>query len=155
MPIKNTLTLHANGPLELRGEVALAGAPLGGATTLCRCGHSGTKPFCDGSHGRRGFAASGTAAGLETVANPQAHGVVDVRPIQDGPLRIDGAVEVLSDAGERFGHATQLWLCRCGESRRKPFCDGTHKRSGFRADGEVPPQKSQPTETRQERGSDG
>jgi CDGSH-type Zn-finger protein len=138
----NTLTLRENGPLELNGNLALAGVNVGDAAVLCRCGQSATKPFCDGSHLRCGFRAPARAEGLDAAANFLANGVLDVRPIRDGPLRLDGAVELLSDAGERLGYATQLWLCRCGESRRKPFCDGTHKRSGFRADGEAPPRKT-------------
>lgn len=140
-PSDNALTLRENGPLELRGDVALAGERIGDAVVLCRCGQSAGKPYCDGSHVRSGFTASGTAAGLEPVTAPTARGRVNVRPIHDGPLRIEGAVDVLADSGVRLGRASELWLCRCGESGRKPFCDGTHKRSGFRADGEVPPRK--------------
>jgi CDGSH-type Zn-finger protein len=151
----NTLTLRENGPLELGGEVKLAGVPLGREATFCRCGRSADKPFCDGSHAGCGFTAAGMATGLEANADRQAGGAVDVRPIQDGPLRIDGVLELRSDSGEPLGCASQLWLCRCGESRRKPFCDGTHKRTGFRAGGEVRPQKLKPTDSRQVRGSDG
>lgn len=138
----NTLTLREDGPLELTGGLALAGVPIGNAAKLCRCGDSATKPFCDGSHLRCGFRAPGTAEGFDAAADCVAIGVLDLRPIQDGPLRLEGAVEVRSDAGERLGCAKRLWLCRCGDSRRKPFCDGTHKRNGFRAEGEVPPRKT-------------
>jgi CDGSH-type Zn-finger protein len=51
-----------NGPLRLEGDIALVdqdGKPFGLAgrtvVSLCRCGHSGNKPFCDGSHNRVGF----------------------------------------------------------------------------------------------------
>lgn len=139
-PLGNSLTVCENGPLVLHGDLSLAGVPIGATAMLCRCGHSAAKPFCDGSHVRAGFMASGTAAGLE-AADSRAAGRVDVRPIHDGPLRIDGTVEVRSSGGDLLGRASQLWLCRCGESARKPFCDGTHKRNGFRADGELPPRK--------------
>lgn len=56
------VTVRGNGPLRIEGEIALLdqeGKPfgLGGRTalSLCRCGHSANKPFCDGSHGRVGF----------------------------------------------------------------------------------------------------
>lgn len=51
-----------NGPLRVKGDVALKDAEgenynLKGrdAVSLCRCGHSENKPFCDGSHNRQGF----------------------------------------------------------------------------------------------------
>jgi len=54
--------VRANGPLRLEGEFSLVDPEgrsfgLGGRTviSLCRCGHSQNKPFCDGSHGRAGF----------------------------------------------------------------------------------------------------
>lgn len=60
--MSTTIQVRSNGPLRLEGEITLidaAGNPfgLGGRTvvSLCRCGHSENKPFCDGSHGRNGF----------------------------------------------------------------------------------------------------
>ena len=60
-----------NGPLRLEGEIALSdqeGNPfgLGGRKliSLCRCGHSSNKPFCDGSHGKAGFESVVTAREL-------------------------------------------------------------------------------------------
>jgi CDGSH-type Zn-finger protein/uncharacterized Fe-S cluster protein YjdI len=49
-----------NGPLHLRGEVEIRSADgetvyRGSRTTLCRCGHSNNKPFCDGSHAEIGW----------------------------------------------------------------------------------------------------
>jgi CDGSH iron-sulfur domain-containing protein 3 len=56
------ITVRNNGPLLVSGPVTLedaAGQPFGlsGRTSiaLCRCGHSGNKPFCDGSHNGAGF----------------------------------------------------------------------------------------------------
>jgi CDGSH-type Zn-finger protein len=51
----------------------------------------------------------------------------------DGPLRLEGDITVLDDSGKAWGLAgrTVLSLCRCGESANKPFCDGSHNRSGF------------------------
>ena len=56
------ITARNNGPLRVEGEFALHDQEgnafgLGGRTTisLCRCGHSENKPFCDGSHNRAGF----------------------------------------------------------------------------------------------------
>jgi CDGSH-type Zn-finger protein len=56
------ITVNNHGPLRVEGEAVLCdgeGRPfgLGGRTviSLCRCGHSENKPFCDGSHRKAGF----------------------------------------------------------------------------------------------------
>lgn len=52
---------------------------------------------------------------------------------KDGPLKVEGPVTLLdADGGvveTKEGRAVAL--CRCGGSKRKPFCDGTHSRIGF------------------------
>jgi CDGSH-type Zn-finger protein len=60
--MSTTIQVRSNGPLRLEGEFTLTDAAgnafgLGGRTvvSLCRCGHSDNKPFCDGSHGRNAF----------------------------------------------------------------------------------------------------
>ena len=55
--------------------------------------------------------------------------------MRNGPLRVTGEIHVRLDDGteETLPRAT---LCRCGGSARKPFCDNTHLRNGFRAPGE-------------------
>jgi len=56
------ITALNNGPLRMEGEFAIYDAEgkefgLAGRTviSLCRCGHSENKPFCDGSHRRQNF----------------------------------------------------------------------------------------------------
>jgi len=56
------ITVINNGPLRVEGEFSIGDAAggqfgLGGRAviSLCRCGHSENKPFCDGSHKRVGF----------------------------------------------------------------------------------------------------
>lgn len=56
-----------------------------------------------------------------------------VRVLEDGPLELQGALMIAGTA------ATEARLCRCGQSQRKPWCDGSHADTGFSADGEVPP----------------
>lgn len=59
---------------------------------------------------------------------------VTVLIIDNGPLKVMGGVSVVDDA---TGHAVAggdrdaVFLCRCGMSANKPFCDGSHKRNGF------------------------
>jgi CDGSH-type Zn-finger protein len=60
---------------------------------------------------------------------------VTITTYEDGPLIVRGEFAVLTQDGETIdpGRRT-VALCRCGLSARKPFCDGTHKAIGFRAD---------------------
>jgi CDGSH-type Zn-finger protein len=64
----------------------------------------------------------------------------------DGSILIDGDFEILDPQGEKFGLAgrTSIGLCRCGQSANKPFCDGSHARTGFQdkvVARELPPPK--------------
>jgi len=53
----------------------------------------------------------------------------------NGPLRIEGDITILDAEGKAFGLGgrTVISLCRCGHSENKPFCDGSHKRTGFQS----------------------
>ena len=53
----------------------------------------------------------------------------------DGSLRVEGDFEIVDAEGRPFGLAgrAHAGLCRCGHSERKPFCDGSHRTSGFRS----------------------
>lgn len=57
-----------------------------------------------------------------------------ITPILDGPLLVTGRIEVRHEDGstETLPRAT---LCRCGESKHKPFCDNEHLKVGFSAPG--------------------
>jgi CDGSH-type Zn-finger protein len=74
------VTLYENGPLILRGQFVITAQdgqviPSGRRTVaLCRCGRSGRKPFCDGSHGLTGFRAPGHAEGGSAGAEPAVGG---------------------------------------------------------------------------------
>ncbi len=56
-----------------------------------------------------------------------------VTVMNNGPIRIEGDFEILDPNGTPFGLAgrTVISLCRCGQSANKPFCDGSHNRTGF------------------------
>ena len=59
-----------------------------------------------------------------------------IRCRENGPLVIEGPVKVIDHHGNAFPLPTgkeKLALCRCGQSRTKPFCDGSHKQCGFQA----------------------
>ena len=57
-----------------------------------------------------------------------------ITPYKDGPLIIRGPFKLLDQDGNEVElHRNTIALCRCGRSRIKPFCDGTHKAIRFRA----------------------
>ena len=49
-----------------------------------------------------------------------------------GCLWVTGGIPVTRADGEPFETRNRVTLCRCGESENKPYCDGTHRRIGFR-----------------------
>ena len=57
-----------------------------------------------------------------------------ITPYTDGPLIVRGPFKLLDQEGNEIElHRRTVALCRCGRSRIKPFCDGTHKTIRFRA----------------------
>ncbi len=56
---------------------------------------------------------------------------MSVRVTANGPLEVSGNVEILDDDGSVIEVAEKAWLCRCGYSENKPFCDGSHSKAGF------------------------
>ena len=218
-----SIRIQKDGPYRVSGPLPLATETIGtnregesvrwekGPTiqtgdeyTLCRCGRSGSKPFCDGSHGS-GFDGTETAARrpyLEQAvllegpslsltdaeslcafarfcdphgrvwnlvhetdrAEARRHFVreagdcpagrlvawdnatrTSVEPehlpsialVEDpsrhcsGPIWVRGGVPVVSADGITYEVRNRVTLCRCGEARNKPFCDGTHAEIGF------------------------
>lgn len=83
-----------------------------------------------------------TAAELQAVRRWRAT-VIDiaideplcVTPTRNGPLEVQGNMEVISGTGRTVARLTKTWLCRCGGSKKKPYCDGSHCAIGFTADG--------------------
>ncbi len=60
-------------------------------------------------------------------------GEVRITATENGPYKVEGAIELLDPGGnpiDTSGRAT-IFLCRCGGSTNKPFCDGTHSKIGF------------------------
>jgi CDGSH-type Zn-finger protein len=57
-----------------------------------------------------------------------------IRCRENGPLVIQGLVRVLDHLGNEFALPAgkdSIALCRCGHSKKKPFCDGSHRTCGF------------------------
>jgi CDGSH-type Zn-finger protein/uncharacterized Fe-S cluster protein YjdI len=134
-PKVNLVRIRENGPLAFHGELQIDGQAPNLRATLCRCGASNNKPFCDGSHAGAGFTASGEAAVKESAALASRNGPVNITPKANGPLRVSGPVEVVTGTGKTVNRATVAVFCRCGQSANKPYCDGSHARVGFQAPG--------------------
>jgi CDGSH-type Zn-finger protein len=215
-----------DGPYVIQGKVPLAVQTIvtdaeGGSETwvegktypaqekyaLCRCGHSKTKPFCDGMHAKIGFdgmetashrpyldqaeAVDGPVLGLTDAGSLCAfarfcdpHGkvwnhvartdhaatranfirqvgncpagrlvawdkktrkavepefAVSIGLVEDpqeecsGPVWLRGGIPVVSADGFEYEVRNRVTLCRCGQSKNKPFCDGTHAAIKFRS----------------------
>ena len=202
---RQTIVADENGESVIWNEEATL--PDRESCGLCRCGKSGRKPFCDGSHADTNFEGTETAsrasyaeqsiaiegptlvlrdapdlcvearfchrAGgawnlvlepseeaartvIDEIAKcPSGRYVVEdkatgriIEPqlepsiafVQDpymncsGPIWVRGGIEVESADGSAYEVRNRVTLCRCGESKNKPFCDGSHAECGFRDD---------------------
>jgi CDGSH iron-sulfur domain-containing protein 3 len=60
---------------------------------------------------------------------------VTVKPIKNGPYEVSGEISVVDHQGKAYqAQSGPIYLCRCGNSANKPFCDGSHLKVGFKAD---------------------
>lgn len=212
---RTSIECTRNGPYLVRGLERLEGLREGErhatrtVTALCRCGRSGNKPYCDGTHSRIGFRDDKSDdrepdrrlsyegrgvtihdnrgicahAGFCTDALPSVFrsgedpwidgggaeperivevvrrcpsgalsysrdgvehrewgGESRIIVVPGGPYAVKGGAEL---AGASFGDGAttdHFDLCRCGQSRNKPFCDGSHWDVSF--DEGAPPQES-------------
>ncbi len=223
---KPEIKITKDGPYVVRGNVPLAedhivigpdgepekwenGAsyPERESCSLCRCGRSKNKPFCDGSHLETGFDGTEAAekrpylegsekesgpgvdltwseslcacarfchAGedawgyMERSDDPEARrravqeacdcpsgslvawdkktgkaiepdlapgiGLIEIPETgMSGPIRVKGGIPIESADGVAYEVRNRVTLCRCGRSKKKPFCDGSHIEDGFQA----------------------
>jgi CDGSH-type Zn-finger protein len=146
---KGTITIRPDGPYRVEGAVPLEGPDgqpyeLKPAYSLCRCGKSANKPYCDASHKECGFVGTETS---ESGDRPHFHSqsidseeerrlkmesVPMIRVTRDGPYEVFGAPTLTYSDGRTCETSTFYRLCRCGASKSKPFCDDSHLETGFR-----------------------
>lgn len=137
VPECHSIQVGADGPLWLRGAIEVVG--VDGTVTvqdtrmaLCRCGASKNKPFCDGSHTAAGFRDAGVlGTNAARTVETESAATLKITPAPGGPLAIKGDAELRSADGQVCYRGNRLFLCRCGASENKPFCDGSHSRIGF------------------------
>ena len=132
-PPVNLVQLRENGPLGIRADIVLDGEPIGMRAVLCRCGASKNKPFCDGSHNDSHFQATGEPVTKPTEPLAIRNGPLAINPETNGPLVVNGNLELCCGTGRTFDRVTSVRLCRCGGSSNKPYCDNTHRTNGFKS----------------------
>ena len=68
-----------------------------------------------------------------------AESEIKITPYRNGPYLVRGPVTIVDQDGNEIEPKRPIIaLCRCGRSRIRPFCDGTHKAIGFRAESGLP-----------------
>lgn len=131
-PSVNIMRLYENGPYAFLADLEIDGKNEGLRATLCRCGQSKRKPFCDHTHADVGFIATGEPDSINTEALEVRGGNLKIDRTPDGPYSVKGNVEICAGTGRIVLRTSSATLCRCGHSKSKPLCDGTHAVIGFR-----------------------
>lgn len=110
-------------------EAAVAACPSG-ALASTRFSAGETPPV-------RSFSEAESAAG-----DPEAPGAAptSIKVLARGPYLLKGEVEIIDGEGAVARRVKKVALCRCGHSRNKPFCDGSHSRAGFDDDAVITPE---------------
>jgi uncharacterized Fe-S cluster protein YjdI/CDGSH-type Zn-finger protein len=54
-----------------------------------------------------------------------------IKALKNGPLLVEGSCRLIDRDGKEVASCGPFALCRCGQSKKKPFCDGTHVKIGF------------------------
>lgn len=130
-----------DGPLAFTGDIRVEG-PDGellaheSRLTLCRCGLTRNQPFCDNSHRQARWVSGPDQPPAKPVPAPEpaaAEAPTLVTARRDKSLRVTGDLRIWSSATRSAMPAGEAILCRCGRSRHKPFCDGSHRDAGFRS----------------------
>lgn len=130
-----------NGPLLMVGDLDVRG-PEGeqitheNRLTLCRCGMSRNQPFCDNSHVRRNWESGTTNEPKDDWPPPREgadEGPTKVIAKSDASLDLRGHLRIYHSDGKPIAEVGRVLLCRCGQSKNKPFCDGSHETAEFRS----------------------
>jgi CDGSH-type Zn-finger protein len=136
LEIPNEALITNAGPINLTGNITLVkedgSIVYANHLSLCRCGASGTKPICDEHHLNIEFLHSGRISAASDVQPSERPSKLTISMIKDGPLTFSGRLRVHNSHGQQCVKQRGS-LCRCGHSANKPFCDGSHEKTGFRS----------------------
>ena len=134
--VPNEVLVSTAGPLQITGNITLihedGRAQYANQLSLCRCGHSRSKPVCDGQHVDMEFINLGKIFEVSEITASSHPNRITISCIKDGPITFLGHLRLYN----HYGHEClkmQGSLCRCGQSASKPFCDGSHSRVGFKS----------------------
>jgi len=131
-----SILLWENGPLQIQGDLSISGTEIEmeeTRVTLCRCGESTNKPFCDNSHLKTGFHSEDMyQSTIQELEGESSRLAIDLEP--NGPYVVSGSVHIYNHAGDLLFAGDRVKLCRCGYSHTRPFCDGTHLTNQFQAE---------------------
>lgn len=132
-PGANVIRIQPDGPLQLHADFCINNRrDASYRASLCRCGASRHKPYCDNSHLSSGFHDPGNATPVE-AAPLRRRAPLNVTPLTNGPLLVVGPLTIVDARSEIVYRGEDTALCRCGHSGHKPFCDGTHDRVRFQS----------------------
>jgi CDGSH-type Zn-finger protein len=135
LEVPNEALVTNGGPLQITGNITLVQedgtVQYANHLSLCRCGHSGTKPTCDGQHIDKEFINPGKISEASEIAASQRPSKITISCIKDGPVTFRGRLRLHNQFGQECVKMRGS-LCRCGQSASKPFCDGSHSRTGFK-----------------------
>lgn len=67
------------------------------------------------------------------AAGPATPAATRITVVENGPLQVKGDIELVDHDGNAYQTRRTVFLCRCGQSASKPFCDGSHVRTQFSA----------------------
>ena len=135
LEVPNETLVSNAGPLQITGNITLVhedgSVQYANHLSLCRCGHSASKPVCDDQHLEAEFLNSGKIHEVSEFASSNRPSKITISCIKDGPITFRGRMKLHNQFGQECIKMRGS-LCRCGQSASKPFCDGSHSRTGFK-----------------------
>lgn len=136
LQIPNEMTIMNGGPLRISGNITViqedGSVGYANHVSLCRCGHSNTKPICDEKHLDAEFLHNGKFSEVSDALASDRPSKITLSIIKDGPITFRGRLTLKNQFGQECTKMRGS-LCRCGQSANKPYCDGSHERSGFKS----------------------
>ena len=136
LEIPNEALITSAGPINLTGNITLVredgSVTYANHISLCRCGASKNKPTCDNRHLEVEFLNSGRIQEASDTQHSERPCKITISCIKDGPITFRGRLRLHNHLGQECVKQRGS-LCRCGQSTNKPFCDGSHEKTGFRS----------------------